>query len=130
MQANPSINKFLILGKITIMYILIKNKDHSFKSEIKKLIEDGAIETWEFVLEEEHSRLMHIGSSKQYNDVVLRFITTYIEGVGCLKVLPTVKKDAKDIDRAKEHLGIVLGRFAEMLNCHFTGIGSYETILD
>ena len=112
------------------MYILIKNKDHTFKSEIKKLIENGAIDTWEFVLEDERTRLMHVGSSRQYNDVVLRFFTSYIEGVECLKIVPSVKKDSKDIEKAKEHYGIVLGRVSEMLNCHFKEIGSYETFLD
>lgn len=112
------------------MYILIKNKDHTFKSEIKELIENGSIDTWTFIIEDERTRLMHIGSSNQYNDVVLRFITSYLDGVKCLKIVPSVKNDSQDTENAKNHFGIVLGRFSEMLNCHFTEIGSYETFLD
>ena len=111
------------------MYILIRNKNHTFKSEIKQLIEDGKIETWEFVLEDERTRLMHNGENNQYNDVVLRFVTSYVEGVECLKIVPSVKKEVEDTEKAKRHFGIVLGRFAEMLNCHFSEISSYETIL-
>ena len=81
-------NLFIGIKYIYIMYILIKNKDHTFKSEIKKLIEKGSIDTWKFVVEDERTRLMHVGSSNQYNDVVLRFITSYIEGVECLKIVP------------------------------------------
>lgn len=123
-------NLFIGIKYIYIMYILIKNKDHTFKSEIKKLIEKGSIDTWKFVVEDERTRLMHVGSSNQYNDVVLRFITSYIEGVECLKIVPSVKNDSKDKEKAKEHFGIVLGRFSEMLNCHFPEIGSYETYFD
>lgn len=112
------------------MYILIKNVDHTFKSEIKRLIENNTIDTWKFVLEEERTRLMHIGSSNQYNDVVLKFITSNIEGVESLKIVPSIKCDTQDKEKAAGHFGIVLGRFSEMLNCHFKKIGSYETFLD
>ena len=67
--------------------------------------------------------------AQQYNDVVLRFITSYYEGGECLKILPTVKNDAADKGKAIMHLGIVLGRFAELLNNHFDKIGTYETML-
>lgn len=112
-----------------IMYILIKNKDYTFKSEIKQLIEEGKIKTWKFIIEDDRMRLMHIGETNQYNDVVLRFLTSYSDGVECLKIVPSVKNDATNIEEAKDHFGIVLGRFSEMLNTHFAEIGSYETIL-
>lgn len=111
------------------MYILIKNEYENIKSEIKKLINDGKLPTWQFVTEDERSRLMHIGEDNQYNDVVLRFITSYYEGGECLKILPTVKNDAADKSKAKMHFGIVLGRFAELLNNYFEKIGTYETML-
>ena len=111
------------------MYILIKNKDYTFKYEIKKLIEEGKVKTWEFVVEDERARLMHIGGEDQYNDVVLRFVNSYEEGSECLKVVPSVKKEVDDTETAKKHFGIVLGRFAEMLNTHYEEIGSYETVL-
>ena len=111
------------------MYILIRNNYDNLKSEIKSQIDNGEIRTWKFVLEEERTRLMHIGENNQYGDVVLRFITTHDEGVECLKILPTVKLDADDIETAKSHFGVVLGRFSELLNNHFEEIGYYETYL-
>ena len=111
------------------MYILIRNKNHTFKSEIKQLIEDGKIETWQFVMEDNRTRLMHKGNDNQYNDVVLRFVTSYVDGIECLKIVPSVKIEVVDTGKAKEHFGIVLGRFAEMLNNHFVEIGSYQTFL-
>lgn len=113
------------------MYILIRNNYSSLKADIKKKIAAGDIETWKFVLEDDRFRLMHIGSDNQYNDVLLRFITTHSEGTECLKIVPKVKNDVTGKSRqdAERHLGIVLGRFSELLNCHFQEIGKYETIL-
>lgn len=111
------------------MYILIKNEYEDIKSEIRKLIDDGKLLTWQFVLEDNRTRLMHIGDNNQYNDVVLRFVTSYYEGGECLKILPTIKNDATDKEKSKSHFGIVMGRFAEVLNNHFEKIGVYETVL-
>lgn len=113
------------------MYILIKNDYSTLKADIKKKIEAKEILTWEFVIEEERSRLMHIGSEKQFDDVLLRFVTSHANGQECLKIVPRVKIGLIGSKRteAESHIGLVLGRFAELLNCHFTEIGSYETIL-
>lgn len=113
------------------MYILIKNDYSTLKADIKKKIEVKEILTWEFVVEEERSRLMHTGSDRQFDDVLLRFVTSHIDGQECLKIIPRVKIGLTGSDKteAESHLGLVLGRFAELLNCHFTKISSYETIL-
>lgn len=113
------------------MYILIRKNYTSLKADIKKKIETGEILTWEFVVEENRSRLMHTGSEKQFDDVLLRFITSHVDGQECLKIVPRVKigLTVNEIAKAESHLGLVLGRFAEILNCHFTEIGTYETIL-
>lgn len=111
------------------MYILITNRDNTFKSDIRKLIDNGIVKTWELIVEDERSRLVYIGDNNQYGDVALRFFSSFYDGVERLKIMPFVKKDAADEEMAKEHFGIVLGRFAEMLNQHFSDIGSYETVL-
>lgn len=111
------------------MYILIKNNDHTLKSEINKLIEDKKLNTWQFITEEDRTRLVHIGEDNKYSDVVLRFITSYVDGVDCLKIVPSVRKDTNDTKTAQSHFGIVLAKFSEVLNSHFAGIGSYETVL-
>ncbi len=113
------------------MYILIRRNYNTLKADIKNKIETGEIDTWKFVIEDERTRLMHITPDKQYEDVLLRFITTHSEGPECLKIVPKVKNNicAEDRQEAENHLGVVLGRFAELLNCHFLEIGAYETIL-
>ena len=111
------------------MYILIrKSFCPNLKIKIMDKIESSAIRTWQFVVEEEKERLMHT-SDEQYEDVVLRFIKTTREGILYTKVLPTVRAGVQDVDKAESHFGIVLGRFAELLNCHFNYIESYETVL-
>ena len=100
------------------------------KKEISELIKEDEITTWRFVIDDGKRRLMHVTNDNQFNDVVLRFITTYVDGVSFIKILPTVATDAQNQMRAKLHLGIVLGRFAELLNTHFCEIGQYKTILD
>lgn len=111
------------------MYILIRNNFNGIKAEIKSQIDNGKIKTWSFVKEDQRTRLMHTGEDNQYNDVVLRFLTTHEEGIECLKIMPTMKKDAVDDKKAESHFGIVLGRFSELLNTHFEKIGCYETYL-
>ena len=113
------------------MYILIKNGYSTLKADIKKKIETKEISTWEFVVEEKRSRLMHTGRERQFNDVLLRFVTSHVDGHECLKIVPKVKIGLMGYAKteAESHLGLVLGRFAELLNCHFVEIGSYETIL-
>lgn len=113
------------------MFILIRNNYSSLKADIKRKIEAGEIETWKFVMEDDRLRLMHKSSDNQYDDILLRFITTHSEGPECLKIAPKVKNGVagKRKQEAEDLFGLVLGRFAEMLNCHFPEIGAYETIL-
>lgn len=113
------------------MYILIKSGYESLKSSIQNLIETGQIKTWEFIVEEERRRLRYIGDENQYADVVLRFITSYYDGMECLKIVPTIRKATPRNNQkiAEKTVGIVLGRFSELLNTHFIEIGSYETML-
>lgn len=113
------------------MYILIRNNFSSLKADIKRKIEAGEIETWKFVVEDDRSRLMHKSSDNQYDEILLRFITTHSLGPECLKIAPKVKNDVADKrkEKAEALFGLVLGRFAELLNCHFPEIGAYETIL-
>lgn len=111
------------------MYILIKKIIcPNLKSDIIKMIDAHQLSKWDYVEEEERRRLVYIGED-QYNDVVLRFINTSKDGLQYLKILPTVRLDAQDRELAEKHFGIVLGRFAELLNSHFTMIGCYETML-
>lgn len=111
------------------MYILIKESAcPNLKHDISSMIDNHLIRTWEFVIEEGKKRLQHTGD-EQYGDVVIRFINTHLEGETYFKILPTIKVDAGDKESAESHLPIVLGRFAELLNSHFVGIGKYQTIL-
>lgn len=111
------------------MFILIrKSQCPNLKSDIIKMIDAHQLKTWGYIEEEERYRLVHTGDD-QYNDVVLRFINTSKDGQQYLKILPTVRLDAEDTELAETHFGVVLGRFAELLNCHFAMIGSYETVL-
>ena len=81
------------------------------------------------ITEEGKRRLEHSSSSGQYDKVVLRFINTFIDGVSFIKIIPTTKVGEADHDAAEDQKGIVLGRFAELLNTHFSEIGSYETVI-
>lgn len=113
------------------MYILIKKSlCPDLKKQISDLIDDDEITTWEFVVDDGKRRLLHVSSDNQYDDVVLRFITSYIDGISYIKILPTVRTGIDNQMKAKLHLGIVLGRFSEILNTHFDGIGQYLTVLD
>ena len=98
------------------------------KKKIGEMIDSGEIKTWKFVIEEDKKRLMYT-SDAQYDSVVLRFITTYIDGEPYHKILPTVRLNVDNIDLAKDKFGVVLGRFSEILNCHFSKIDNYKTIL-
>ena len=111
------------------MYILIKKAlCPTLKHDIVEMIDAKKLHTWSYVEEEERKRLIHVGDD-QYQDVVLRFINTSKDGQQFLKILPSVKLGAKDQKLAKQHFGVVLGRFAELLNCHFQVIASYETVI-
>ena len=94
------------------------------------MIDEGKIESWKFVVEEGKTRLLHKPSSDQYDKVVLRFINTYIEGESHIKILPTMRIGETNISEAKAQMGVVLGRFAELINCHFPEIECYTTILN
>lgn len=112
------------------MYILVKTSVcPDLKKQISDLIDEEEIETWKFVVEEGKRRLMHTPSNSQYDDVVLRFITTLVDGVSYIKIMPTVRLGAVDQMRAMMHKAIVLGRFAELLNVYFDFIGQYTTVL-
>ena len=109
------------------MRIEIEGIDNiTIKERIRKMIKDGEVLTWKFVTEENHSRLMHTGD-KQYEDVVLKFLTK--EGENNVTIEPKVRDGVKDTDTAKNHFGVVMGRFAELLNCHFADIKTYKTII-
>lgn len=111
------------------MYILIKQAlCPGLKKKIGEMIDSGEISTWKFVKEEDKMRLMHT-SDAQYDSVVLRFITTYIDGEPYYKILPSVRLNVENVDLAKDKFGVVLGRFSEILNCHFSIISNYKTIL-
>ncbi len=113
------------------MYILINaEKCSDFKKRISDMINEGEIRTWEFVIEEGKRRLMHKGDDEQYSDVVLRFLNSHDEGGQFIKIRPTIKLGVKDEEKAKSHFGLVLGRFSEVINCHFPEIGTYTTILE
>lgn len=112
------------------MYILIKTSIcPDLKKQISNLVEDGELNTWKFVTEDGKRRLKLISNDNQYDDVVLRFLTTYIDGVSFIKILPSIANEAHDKMQAMLHFGIVLGRFSELLNIHFSVISSYKTIL-
>lgn len=111
------------------MYILIKKSlCPSLKSDIREMIDKHIVKTWKFIEEDNRTRLIHTGDS-QYEDVVLRFINTSRENIQYIKIEPFSKIGSKDKELAETHFGVVLGRFAELLNCHFQTIGSYETFL-
>lgn len=112
------------------MYILIKKSlcPH-LKMRISRLIDVDEIDTWEFVNEDGRRRLKHTVNNGQYNDVVLRFINTLVDGESFIKILPT-KSIGSQGHEDNSHLAIVLGRFAELLNVHFVEIGHYQTILE
>lgn len=113
------------------MYILVNaEKCPDFKKRISDMIEEGEIKTWEFVIEDGKRRLMHKGCDDQYSDVVLRFLNSHDEGGQFIKVRPTIKEGTTDEEKSKSHYGLVLGRFAEIINCYFPEIGSYTTILE
>lgn len=113
------------------MYILIKKSlCPDLKAQISKLIDEECLETWTFVNDDGRRRLMHTVKNNQYDDVVLRFINTFVDGVSFIKILPTVITGTKDIAQAEAHIPYVLGRFAELLNVYFAEIGQYQTILE
>lgn len=95
------------------------------KERIKKMITDNEIRTWEFV-KEEYPRLMHNGD-EQYGDVVLTFKSK--EGENSVDIIPKVKDGVEDKIIAESHFGVVMGRFAELLNCHFSDLKCYKTFL-
>jgi|GEM_PF-3405624 hypothetical protein len=112
------------------MYILIKRSlCPELKNEIGEMIDNKIISTWEFIHEEGKRRLKHTSKERQYNDVVLRFLNSYIEGVSYIKIIPTVVLGKEENETTEAHCAIVLSRFAELLNCHFSKIGAYETVI-
>ena len=113
------------------MYILVNAiKCPEFKKRISDMIDKGEIRTWEFVIDDGKRRLLHKGEDGRFSDVVLRFLTSHDEGGLFIKVRPSVKIGVKDEKKAQTHFGLVLGRFAEVINCHFPEIGSYVTVLE
>lgn len=113
------------------MHILVNaQKCPDFKKRISDMIKEGEIITWEFVIDEGKRRLLHKGENGQFADVVLRFLNSHDEGGQFIKVRPSIKTGVKDEKTAQSHFGLVLGRFAEVINCHFPEIGSYTTVLD
>lgn len=106
-----------------------------WKENLKKMMKSEEIRTWEFVKDAGYDRLVHTGD-KQYEDVVIRLIhpsdDEIEKGVKYTHFMPAVResvKGADEIEVAKNHFGVVLGRFAEVLNCHFPEIKNYKTEL-
>lgn len=107
-----------------------------WKKDMKARIKDNEIRSWEFITEEDHERLLHTGD-EQYEDVVIRLVppTKEEQMKGCkyIQFVPTIRKTVKGKDERKiasNHLGIVLGRFAEILNCHYADtVKKYQTLL-
>jgi len=101
----------------------------SMRERIRKMIKDKEVLTWEFVEEDNYYRLMHNGD-EQYEDVVLMFKST--KGKNYVNIEPKVRdgvEGLKEKETAESHFGVVMGRFAELLNCHFADLGSYKTYL-
>lgn len=108
---------------------------NEWKKELKEMIKKDEIRTWEFVMDGGYERLVHTGD-EQYEDVVIRLIqpgeNEIEKGVKYTHFVPAVRESVKGSDKievAKSHFGIVLGRFAEVLNCHFPEIKNYRTEL-
>lgn len=106
-----------------------------WKKALKEMIASKKIVTWKFVKEGEYERLVHTGD-KQYEDVVIRLVqpgkNEIEKGVKYTHFIPAVRESVKgeeEIEVAKSHFGVVLGRFAEVLNCHFPKIKNYKTEL-
>lgn len=118
------------------MKIIVDGKlPKEWKEDLKKMMKSRKIITWEFVREGEFERLVHTGD-KQYEDVVIRLVPPRKDeqdkGIKYTQFMTTVResvKGADEIEVAKNHFGVVLGRFAEVLNCHFPEIKNYRTEL-
>lgn len=119
------------------MRIIVKRYLPSeWKADLKEKIENKEIRTWEFVMDGGHERLLHTGD-KQYRDVVIKFVPPTEEDkhkkLKYTQFVPIICENVKseeERDIAKSHLGIVLGRFAEVLNCHYAGVvKTYQILL-
>ena len=107
-----------------------------WRKDLSLKIKNNEIRTWKFIVEDGHHRLLHTGD-EQYKDVVIRLIAPSKEelknGIKYTHFVPTVLTTIKDKDDksvAEGHLGIVLGRFAEILNCHYAKlVKNYQTVL-
>lgn len=106
-----------------------------WKETLKEMMKRNEIRTWEFVMDGGYERLVHTGD-KQYEDVVIRLVQPGKDeigkGVKYTHFIPAVRESVKgeeEIEVAKSHFGVVLGRFAEVLNCHFPEIKNYKTEL-
>lgn len=109
------------------MKIVIEGIDNkALKDRIKQMIKDKNVLTWKYIVEDEHERLMHTGD-EQYEDVVLKFLSK--KGENKVTIEPKVRDEVKDTETANSHIGVVMGRFAELLNCHFSDIKTYKTYL-
>lgn len=111
------------------------NLSKDWKNALKRKFESKEILTWKFVNDGEYERLVHTGD-KQYEDVVIKLLQPKEDdikkGVKYTHFEPDVResvKGADNIEVAKSHFGIVMGRFAEVLNCHFREIKNYRTEL-
>lgn len=116
------------------MKIIVDGKlPKEWKENLKEMMRSGEVRTWEFVKDGGYERLVHTGD-KQYEGVVIRLIQPSDDerktGVKYTHFMPVVRESVKgeeEIEVAKNHFGVVLGRFAEVLNCHFPEIKSYKT---
>lgn len=107
-----------------------------WKEDLKERIKNKEIRTWMIVKDDGYDRLLHIGD-EQYKDVVIRLVGPSNEekkkGAKYTHFEPTVRENVKGKEEkeiAKSHFGIVLGRFAEVLNCHYAdSVKKYQTVL-
>lgn len=108
---------------------------NEWRKALKEMMASRKIITWAFVKDGGFERLVHTGD-EQYEDVVIRLVQPgkdeIEKGVKYTHFMPAVResvKGADEIEVAKNHFGVVLGRFAEVLNCHFPEIKNYKTEL-
>lgn len=118
------------------MKIIVDGKlPKEWREDLKEMMASKKIVTWKFVKDGGIDRLVHTGD-KQYEDVVIRLVPPgkdeQDKGIKYTQFVTTVKESVKgeeEIEVAKIHFGVVLGRFAEVLNCHFPEIKNYRTEL-
>lgn len=107
-----------------------------WKESLKVKIKNKEIRTWMFVDDGGFERPLHT-DDEQYEDAVIRLMPPIEEdknkNLKYTRFVPTVRENVTGKEKkkiAESHFGIVLGRFAEVLNCHYADIvKKYQTLL-